>query len=73
MLSLLENIENSVEPFFTFGSNALSHGRTFCYFSRRFFDFCSFRFFFSPSFIVPVITLAVGGCFRSRSKVVNLC
>lgn len=60
MLSLLENIENSVEPFFTFGSNALSHGRTFVTFLADSLTFVHSAFSALPSFIVPVITLAVG-------------
>lgn len=60
MLSLLENIENSVEPFFTFGSNALSHGRTFVAFLADSLTFVHSAFSALPSFIVPVITLAVG-------------
>lgn len=60
MLSLLENIENSVEPFFTFGSNALSHGRTFVTFLADSLTFVQSAFSALPSFIIPVITLAVG-------------
>lgn len=60
MLSLLENIENSVEPFYTFGSNALSHGQRFVTFLADSLTFIHSAFSALPSFIVPVITLAVG-------------
>lgn len=60
MLSLLENVEKSVEPLYTFGSNALSHGRHFVSFLADSLTFISSAFSALPSFVIPVITLAVG-------------
>lgn len=61
MLDLLENIQSSVESFYTFGVNAIEHGEVFVLFlSEGLTSVHGIVENFSPSFIAPVIFLSVG-------------
>lgn len=61
MLSLLENVEKSVEVFYTYGSNSISHAQGFFSFVGQgltsvyeCIDSCV------PDFLVPVLLSATG-------------
>lgn len=61
MLNLVENIQSAVEPVYTFGVNALEHGKTFVLFlSQGLTSVYNTVENFVPSFIAPVVLLSVG-------------
>lgn len=61
MLDLIENIQTAVEPAYTFGVNAVEHGKTFVLFLAEGLTSVSNTVEnFVPSFIAPVVLLSVG-------------
>ena len=61
MLDLVENIQTAVEPVYTFGVNALEHGKTFVLFLvDGLTTVHNIVENFVPSFVAPVVLLSVG-------------
>lgn len=61
MLDLVENIQTAVEPFYTFGANAVEHGKMFVLFlAESLTSVHGIVENFVPSFIAPVVLLSVG-------------
>lgn len=61
MLDLVENIQIAVEPFYTFGVNAIEHGKSFVMFlAEGLTSVHGIVENFVPDFVAPVVLLSVG-------------